>query len=300
MGKNTAFLGYRRTGKTLLLKQFISNVEKEVKPVYIDFNRISLSPENFSLEFISKLEHLDSSNELKNIKQTIENELQKIKPDQRLIVKTSFDFLEELSKKHRIILCLDNFENIFDLNNFSQIDDILSFMDFNNKNITFIVTSSAIYLIKKLLKNFEIIELKNLDKKQTETLANKYNIKNKEIYDYIYGHPYLIKCLCERLEKTKDIKKAFSIELSEENINRHCEDVYSYSLNRARGKSLLKVILKVLADSHEASLTEISKKIYRSAPVTKALLERLIEVDLISKHNKKFSINDPILEKWLK
>ncbi len=327
LGKNIAFLGYRKTGKTLLLKQFTNCMEKEVSPVYIDLNRISLSPENFSLEFISnimfwflgklfseyndffnfdfllkKIDSLDND-ELKRLLKVIENELQKIKPDQKLIVTSAFNFLEEISKKKKVILCLDNFENILDLNNFTQIKDILSLINFENKNIRFIIASSAVFQLKKLLKNFEIVEIKNLDKNESISLINKFNIKNKkeieEIYDLTFGHPYLIKCLCERLKQEKNIKKAFSIELLKENIYRYCEEVYNYNINRARGQTLLKAILKVLASMHQASLTEISKKIYRSAPVTKSLLERLIEVDLISKSDKKFSINDPILEQWM-
>ena len=327
LGKNIAFLGYRKTGKTLLLRQFTSCTEKEVNPVYIDLNRISLSPENFSLEFISNimfwflgklfseyqqyfnfdflLKKIDSLNndELKRLLKVIENELQKIKPDQKLIVTSAFNFLEEISKKKKVILCLDNFENILDLNNFTQIKDILSLINFENKNISFVIASSAVFQLKKLLKNFEIIEIKNFDKAESESLINKYSIKNKkdidEIYSLTLGNPYLIKCLCERLKQVKDVKKAFSIELSKENIYRYCEETYDYSLNRARGQTLLRAVLKVLASMHQASLTEISKKIYRSAPVTKSLLERLIEVDLISKTDKKFSFNDPILEQWI-
>lgn len=325
LGKNIAFLGYRKTGKTLLLKQFIS-MEKEVTPVYIDLNRISLSPENFSLEFISNimfwflgsffseykdffnfdflLKKTDSLNneKLTELLKTIDNELQKIKPDQKLIVESAFKFLEELSQKKKVVLCLDNFENILDLNNFAQIKDILSLINFENKNISFIVASSAIFQLKKL-KNFEIIEIKNFDKKQSEQLINKYNIKQKksidEIYNLTLGHPYLIKCVCERFKQVKDVKKSFEIELLSGRIYDYCENVYNYHLNRARGHTLLKAILKVLASMHEASLTEISKKIYRSAPVTKSLLERLIEVDLISKSDKEFSFNDPILELWI-
>ncbi len=323
LGKNIAFLGYKKTGKTLLLRQIINGMEKEVSPVYIDLNRISLSPENFSLEFISNImfwflgkssseykQYFDYKfllkktasldNKLVEILKTVDNELQKIKPDQKLIVQSAFNFLEEISKIKKVALCLDNFENILDLNNFIQIKDILSLINFENKNINFVIASSAIYQLKKL-KNFEIIEIKNFDKNQSRELIKKININKDfdEIHDLTQGNPYLIKCLCERLKQVKDVKKSFSIELLHENIYRHCENVYNYHINRARGQTLLKSILKVLASIHEATLTEISKKIYRSAPVTKALLERLIEVDLISKSDKKFSFNDPVLEKWI-
>ena len=52
--------------------------------------------------------------------------------------------------------------------------------------------------------------------------------------------------------------------------------------------------------SENKSPTEISKKIYRSAPVTKSLLERMMQVDLIVKVDNKYNFSNPILKQWLK
>ena len=72
-----------------------------------------------------------------------------------------------------------------------------------------------------------------------------------------------------------------------------------YYYNRARGQTLLKTILKVVANE-ELRLSEIAKKIYRSAPVTKSILERLMEVDVIYKKDNKFYFSDNVLRIWLK
>ena len=52
--KNIAFLGPRKCGKTSIVKEHIKNA-KDVVPVYIDFGKISLNPENFSIEFIGNI-----------------------------------------------------------------------------------------------------------------------------------------------------------------------------------------------------------------------------------------------------
>ena len=79
----------------------------------------------------------------------------------------------------------------------------------------------------------------------------------------------------------------------------YCSESFDYYYNRARGQTLLKTILKVVAND-ELRLTEIAKKIYRSAPVTKSILERLMEVDIIHKKDNKFYFADNVLRLWLK
>src|SRR3989344_8727719 len=53
-GKNIALLGPRKSGKTLIVKEHLKNA-KDVVPVYIDLEKISLNPENFSVEFIGNI-----------------------------------------------------------------------------------------------------------------------------------------------------------------------------------------------------------------------------------------------------
>ncbi|MFQ5475105.1 MAG: hypothetical protein ACE5DM_04680, partial [Candidatus Nanoarchaeia archaeon] len=66
------------------------------------------------------------------------------------------------------------------------------------------------------------------------------------------------------------------------------------------GATLLKNILKVLSRNPPMRLTHIAKKIYRSSPVTKSLLERLMEVDLVKKDEKLFTFISPVLRLWCK
>ena len=47
--KNIALLGSRKSGKTLIAKEHLKSV-KDVVPVYIDLEKISLNPETFSVE----------------------------------------------------------------------------------------------------------------------------------------------------------------------------------------------------------------------------------------------------------
>ena len=330
-GKNIALLGPRKSGKTFIVKEHLKNVKDSI-PIYIDFEKISLNPENFSVEFIGnvifhflkkpiseykkylkieellkKEEELKSKNSFLLIK-TIENELLKIKPDQKLLVESAFKFSEALAKENnkKMLIVLDNFENILDLNNFSQIKDVLSIINFDSENIAYLVTSSAIKQSLFSLKKFECYEIKNLDKNEavelSEGIIGKENKSAaNEIFVLSKGHPLVTSLISKKYNETKDAKKSFLIELLQKNnpIHNYCSDSLDYYYNRARGQTLLKTILKVIANE-ELRLSEVAKKIYRSAPVTKSVIERLMDVDVIYKKNNKFYFSDDVLRLWLK
>ncbi len=318
--KNIALLGSRKSGKTSIVKEHLKSV-KDVVPVYIDLEKISLNPENFSVEFIGNiifhflkkplnqykkillLGHLlNTENELSknafSLIKIIENELLKIKPDQKLLVESAFGFAEACGKdtNKKFLIVLDNFENLLDLNNFSQIKDVLSIINFDSENVSYIATSSA---IKQLLalKKFECYEIKNLEKKEAfELIENVVGKSDKNINEEIFalskGHPFVTILISRKYNETKDAKRAFLIELLQKN-----NSIYNYC--SARGQTLLKTILRVVANE-ELRLSEIAKKIYRSAPVTKSILERLMEVDIIYKKDNKFYFADNTLRLWLK
>ena len=329
-GKNIALLGPRKSGKTAIVKEHLKNA-KDVVPVYIDLEKISLNPENFSVEFIGNVIYnflkkplkeykkflllenlLKAESELKSrnafsLIKAVENELLKIKPDQKLLVESAFDFAERLGKESskKFLIVLDNFENLLNLNNFSQIKDVLSVINFEAENARYIAASSAIRESLASLKKFECYEIKNLDKEEAIELAESIIGKNADAADEIWalsnGHPLITILISKKYNEIKNVKKSFLIELLQKNnsVYDYCNDSLNYYYNRARGQTLLKIILKVIANE-ELRLSEIAKKIYRSAPVTKSIIERLMDVDVIYKKGNRFYFTDNVLRLWLK
>ena len=329
--KSIALLGPRKSGKTSIVKEHIKTV-KDITTAYIDVEKISLNPENFSIEFIGnivfnflkrplkdykkflllenllKIEEELKSKDAFSLINSIENELLKIKPDQRLIVENAFKFPETLGKSanKKFLIALDNFENLLDLNNFSQVKDVLSVINLEAENVSYVATSSAVKESLALLKRFECYEIKNLDKNEAAELIKSIIEKAEqktidEIFSLSNGHPLTTSIISKKYNETKDAKKAFLIELLQKNnsVYNFCSDSLNYYYNRARGQTLLKTILKVVAND-ELRLSEIAKKIYRSAPVTKSILERLMDVDIIYKKDSKFYFADNVLRLWIK
>ncbi|MBI2124678.1 hypothetical protein HYT92_02695, partial [Candidatus Pacearchaeota archaeon] len=314
-----------------IVKEHIKNA-KDVVPVYIDLEKISLNPENFAIELIGSvafqflkkplsefkrfllIEHLlKIENELKSknafsLIKGIQNELLKIKPDQRLLADSAFKFSEFLGKDtgRKFLIVMDNFENLLDLNNFSQIKDVLSIIDFDCENVKYIAASSAVKESLASLKKFECYEIKNLEKDEVAELVKSIIEKAEqktidEIFALSKGHPLITALISKRYTEVKDVKKAFLAELLQKNsqIYSYCSESLDYYYNRARGQTLLKAVLKVIANE-ELRLSDIARKIYRSAPVAKSILERLMEVDVICKKDNKFCFSDNVLRLWVK
>jgi len=224
------------------------------------------------------------------------------------LVDSAFKFAETLGKEtnRKFLIVLDNFENLLDLNNFSQIKNILSIINFETKNVSYIAASSAVKESLASLKKFECYEIKNLDKNEAfELIESIIGKADKSVSDEIFllgnGHPFVTILISKKYNETKDAKKAFLIELLQKNnsIYNYCSDSLDYYYNRARGQTLLKTILKIIANEN-LRLSEIAKKVYRSAPVTKSILERLMDVDIIHKKDNKFYFSDNVLRLWVK
>ena len=194
-GKNTAIVGPKYAGKTTLLWEIKDKLDKhhDLLPVYIGLNRTSTPPENFSVELIGgisfwflgaisqdyvkfqDISHLLSIKDRlgKNAADTVDflsNELQKIKPDQKAMLQRAFGFADEISKKSgkKVVMLLDDFENIFDLNNFSQVRDVLSLIPLSSRNVSYLVASSGRVLLEKSLRNFAQERVYGLSQAETQ------------------------------------------------------------------------------------------------------------------------------------
>ena len=336
--KTAAILANSGFGRTALLKQFAS----KHNVIYIDLKKLSLSPENFAVDFIGmicflhlskkpaevmeyktieKLKQLKLGAKCSSIISKIDNELQKIRPDQELILKSAFMFAEEFAAEQdkNLAIAINNFEDILKLNNFSQIKDILGlFFDSieRNKTCSFIIASSAVHLMKNLLKKFMpvVVEMSSFTPEETKELFEKIAGRTddriiKEVHRLSAGLPMIVKEIASRYhkEKSPDVQKniklinyikASELANSDSSSYSYCSRLFTESLNRARGEALLKTVLKAVSQNPPLRLTEIARLVYRSGPVTKSILERLVEVDLVTKTGSTFDFTNPVLKQW--
>ena len=326
-GKNSTILGGLRFGKTFLAKEIQKRLSGELLTLFLDLDHIALTPENFSLELIAKAIaqgrgakkadiRLQDTTYLLSLEKemgkdafshlsSVQNELQKIKPDQRLLVQSAFSFCVALASylKKKAIVIADNAEHFLELNNFSRIDDVFSLL--TSQKMTFLFASSAILEMKKL-GSVEHFLIPALCEGEVETLVKRLAPRAEkkdcqEIMRLSRGHPHVARILAAKLSQGIAPSRAFADEILSRDgaLFRYGEDAFAYYYSRARGQTLIKLLLRTVAQE-ELRLSDLARKIYRSAPVTKSLLERLITVDAIEKRGKVFMVCDPLLGIWLK
>ncbi len=106
--------------------------------------------------------------------------------------------------------------------------------------------------------------------------------------------------LAESLEDGADsIESALARELSPGGrIEAECRATLSELLHRARGYGACKTVLYVLSEEEGLKLTEVARRVDRTAGSTRDYLRWLEEVDLIAAREKRYYFVDPLLRLW--
>ncbi len=326
--------------KEFLKKVTEESEEGKNAVAYVDFSKIGLTPEELAKSLVlsvaswhlkkdvSNLDDCKLGSESTKIVEQVKNELLKIKPDHKLLLQLGFNFSEALCKDKssadkdnnlRMIVCLDEFWKLLDFNNYEQIDDVLMLFKqvvFSQTHVKYVVIGSAVTLMKEISKKLdvevvEVLPLSSSEMHDNEEIKKYFSDKDvDELYYYSSGVPLYVNAIKNRQKIAKSsenevsIKEAFVAETLWKSgaIYHACEKKLDDSLDRARGRGLLISILREISGANSAGLrlSEVSRAIYRSAGVTKNLVERLVKVDLLLKDSGRFRFSDIVLRYWFK
>ncbi|MFH0775170.1 MAG: AAA family ATPase [bacterium] len=327
-------LGERGIGKTALIRRFIDGISEKVSPVYIDLAKLNLSPDFFCLYLLGNVFH--SLSEEKDCDKSlyfdlpfqkkivteiadpeIDAELNKFCQsleggDWKSLFSETFLFLEVLAKKLdlRLILFLDNFSELSALANY-QIEPFSIFKQEagKTKRIGWVLASDR----KKLFEGmFETLFLDSLQQAEARKLslallssASFDEAAIERICQITEGSPSLIVFLAKELESKRridslSVDEAFFLSFTEGAIYHYCQSIVSQRIAEARGEGLLRVALSGLAKRGETILSDLSGDIRRKSGVTRNLLLRLMDVDLVSQREKRYYIPSRILTWWIR
>jgi len=184
--KHLALSGFRRVGKTVVLKEFLRRNLQPGSPgsagdcrlAYMDLPRLALTPESFATQYVGYLlywmagdfqrrveSYFDAPAQLAAAGQMgagfsehvvrIHRELQKEKPDQHLLLEMAFNTPEVYAQAsgQRVILILDEFPEILALDNYPQIHTVLALFRAvlqAQSRVVYIVAGSMIGLMERI------------------------------------------------------------------------------------------------------------------------------------------------------
>lgn len=344
--------GLRRIGKTMLIKEFMKRHinRKGILPVYINLEEISETPEDFALKFVGwhiywfyakgdKLPinflHLPSlifeiqDRELRDALLPITMELEKARPDRQRLFQECFSFSTLLSRfsGKRVILFLDEFQEIMNLTRFEQAKNILKIMRSvkdRAEKTTYCISGSIISEMEYITKDsqspffnqFTHIPVKAYTRDESRELIQKFiqGIDNRSaglLHHFSAGTPFYLVQILRKLilftgkgEELSEslIKRAFISETLSSNglIHSYCNYLYNISLQKAKGYGILRSLLDIIATSEEPlTQSELARALKMSQGPIRINLKELQDIGLLYERDRKYYYNDPVLKYWV-
>lgn len=384
--KHLALSGFRRVGKTVILKEFLrrhlleeteglgvspsstlrtSPVERQVAVVYLDLPRLAFTPEAFATQYIGSILYwlLERGDTLKGTGGKIEpyfdpafqltavgrwgnrtlsehlytfnQELQKEKPNQHLLLEMAFNWPETWARAldRHVLLLLDEFPEILALNNYPQIESIVALFRAvlqSQSRVCYVVAGSMLSLMERiflradspLFVHFQLETVGPLGREDSDNLARR-RLTTVEptvspevlaaVYQVTRGHPFYIYATTMRvvemaslLQKPlnpQTVQEAFVLETlgTTGRIYNLCRYVLEDSLQRTRGETMPQAVLQVLAKETEGqTLTRLARALKRPTGAIRQVLNWLMEVDLVQQRaDKTYAFRDPVLQLWV-
>jgi predicted AAA+ superfamily ATPase len=145
------------------------------------------------------------------------------------------------------------------------------------------------------------VEIVQVPPMSIDELATQ-GVKDAEVVISVTGGlPLHIATLLEHVERDITLSEALTQELQPgRRIEAECRATLGELLHRARGYGACKSVLAILAGEENLTLTEIARRMDRTAGSTRDYLRWLEEVELIRVSDKRFAFVDPILRVWLR
>lgn len=358
--RHLAFLGPRRIGKTVLIKEFMRRTlaagDEAFVPVYLDCQRAPLAPEFFAVHYTGTIlfwllrrgqdrvvpfhdiafqlkEAAPLGPKIADFFYDLDRTLKTSPVNQRALLDRAFELPELLAHTldRRFMIFLDEFPELAPLSNYPQVGrimDLLRAVLQTQDRVAYVAAGSAIGMmqaifydpVSPLAVHFRAELLPPFTREDSYLLIEKHlgagmgpvseGLK-LTIYRWTYGHPFYIGALCERLIElvrlqgapltAATVEQAFVLETLWQNgrIANLCRFTLEKSLERARGESLLQLILQILAAEEAGlTLTALARRLKRPTGQTRTLLRRLMEVDLVTQQGTLYDFRDPVMKLW--
>lgn len=252
--------------------------------------------------------------------------------NERQVFKRIFDFFDEFATEQEIkfAVILDEFQDIRMLERYKAFGNgvVLSLFEgisSGQRRVWYCFTGSMVRMMEDILENseaplygrFRKIKVECFEAEDARDLITKICRKPltgealRLLQAVTEENPYYIVVINNRVQflAEEGQKRMIDKELVEESIyseiidgelNSHCDYLFESFLARASHSTSLKEVMKYIALKDGMMPSEIAKDLGREMGEISPLLRNLQNVNLIIKHEKQYSIIDPVLSIWLR
>jgi len=332
--ENVCIFGLRRIGKTILIREFVKR-HSEIKSIYLNFEFLFSVPIELSQNFILESAKWFFDKELEiydlvalpggEVVKRLLQELEKGESSKTVVIKLAFEYLRELGKEEKIVVFMDEFQEILKLKNYRDLRNILGiFREYiNDENILFVISGSFPHIMRDMIANgespiynqFKELKLDYFEKESAYELISKVIECGEEskrlIYQLSGGHPFYIVSIAKRTKlihriyelsiNLTTIKRAFLIETlyPEGGIYKHSSYLLNTVLSLAKYKAPLIGILNTLLKEDGLTQSEIAKKIKVSQGEARLYISELERLDILNRIEDRYYIEDKVFKMWL-
>jgi AAA+ ATPase superfamily predicted ATPase len=332
--ENVCILGLRRIGKTILIREFVK-MHGEIKSIYLNLEFLFSVPIELSQNFIleSAKWFFDKELELYDlvalpggaVVKKLLRELEKGEASKTEVIRLAFEYLRALAREEKIVVFMDEFQEILKLKNYRELRNILGiFREYiNDEKILFVISGSFPHIMRDMIANgesplynqFKELKLDYFDKYSAYELISKVIECDEEskrlIYQLTGGHPFYIVSIAKRTKlihriyelsiNLTTIKRAFLIETlyPEGGIYKHCGYLLNTVLSLAKYKAPLIGILNTLLKEDGLTQSEIGKRIKVSQGEARLYISELERLDILNRIEDGYYIRDKVFKMWL-
>jgi len=325
-----SIIGLRRTGKTMLILECLKRTK--IKAAYLNFQRISMEPINFSraiikavLSWLTKEEKnslielsLEWSKEVSRKVSFLESNYATL--DYTSIINNTFDILSTIADKSKFVFFIDEFQEILKLNAYKEIENVINLFrthlqsqnsilylfsgsNINLMNEVFLDSSSALFLEAK---NIQLYPFDRVSSKQLIGKLITTDDKNKNyIFNLSGGNPFYIFILCNSLGreiKMDAIKREYLRNLIESGspLYNYFDYLFESLLNTLPSETGVKNVLLYLAKTEGLKLVELSKELTKSTTYLNNILKKLLNLGVIYKEDSSYYFIDHVFRDWIR
>ncbi|MGD0145817.1 MAG: ATP-binding protein [Nitrososphaerales archaeon] len=245
--------------------------------------------------------------------------LKEAERDYSILFRSTFEYVSQIAERsgRRVVVMLDEFQTITEWKRYAGLEAITEHLKHvieARGNVCYVVSGSRAHFMRNLLSSggsplfglFNIMEISYLEEKPSKELfrmndPSASDREAKEAYDLVSGHPFYLIALATSRRKGETMKEAYlrSLTSAAGSLNLYVKYVLTEDTGTYAKGPIMSQVLRALA-SKPMSVGEIARVAEVKLTSLPKFLNQLIEMDLVKKDGKVYSLVDRVVADYLK
>jgi AAA+ ATPase superfamily predicted ATPase len=245
--------------------------------------------------------------------------LKEVERDYSVMFRSTFEYIDQIAERsgRRVVVMLDEFQSMTEWKRYAGLEAITEHLKHvveARGNVCYVVSGSRAHFMRNMLSSgrsplfglFNIMEISYLDEGPSKELF-KMNDPSasegeaKEAYDLVSGHPFYLIALATSRRKGEAVRDTYlrSLTSAAGSLNLYVKYVLTEDIGTYARGPIMSQVLRALA-SEPMSAGRIARAAEVRLTSLPKFLNQLVEMDLVKKEGKLYSLVDRVVADYLK